>query len=59
RWIDLDQQNKLYEVALVSKALRITNSESLTLLAKMIDTKPIDLYGYQQLLLTFLKKVNN
>lgn len=57
--LNQDQQNILYEVALVSKALRITNSESLALLAKMIDTKPIDLYGYQQLLLTFLKKVNN
>ncbi len=53
--LNQEQQQVFKELALVSSALKITNSESQKLLAFMIKAKPIDLYDYQQLLLMFIR----
>lgn len=43
----------LKEVALWAEAMKIKDEKKLQLLARMVSTKPADLYAYQQLLLEF------
>ncbi len=52
-----DEIRVLQEVALWAEALRVTDARKLALLKRMVTIKPIDPYGYQELLLRFFKKV--
>jgi hypothetical protein len=50
-----DGQRVYTEVALWAQSSAITSGRSLALLRRMIRVKPVDLYGYQQLLLKVLR----
>lgn len=50
------QQKQVFtEVALWAEAMKITDKKQLDIMAKMISTKPKDVYAYQELLLRFFK----
>ena len=50
-----DQHRVLEEVALVSNVLNIADTKSYETISSLIKSKPIDLFKYQQHLLSFLK----
>lgn len=54
-YMNHDERQVMFEVALLSEALNVTDKHKLETLVKMINTKPYDLYAYQNLLLDFLK----
>ncbi len=51
--LNADQRRVLADVALIARALNISDGKRLTLLAAMITAKPSDVYRYQQLVTVF------
>lgn len=51
-----DEIRVLQEVALWAEAFRVTDARKLELLGRMITIKPLDPFGYQELLLSYFKK---
>lgn len=56
RSLNEDECRVLVEVALIARALEIDDAQGLQMLASMVKTKPVDLYGYQKLLLAFFSQ---
>lgn len=56
--LNTDTQQVMNEVALWAEALDINDAQKLKIMCSMIHAKPLDLYGYQSLLLSFLGETN-
>ncbi len=51
--LNADERRVLAEVGLIWRALDVTDAEGVRLLARMVRTKPKDVFAYQKLLITF------